>query len=169
RGRHAASGTMAAVTLKARDTQDLKIAFQMPIYPMIDDSQSNPSAQNVGTPLWDAKTNAMGWGAYLKGLHEQGIEIPAYAAPIRNTDYRNFPPTLTFVGSMDPFRDETLAYVDALKKAQIPLAFELFEGGYHGFEVVKAKSSIGQAAWKFFLDNYARFYDAYCVGKVQPA
>ena len=35
-GHSAGGGLTAAVTLKVFDTQDVKIAFQMPIYPMID-------------------------------------------------------------------------------------------------------------------------------------
>jgi len=158
-GHSAGGGLTAAVTLKARDTQEVKIAFQMPIYPMIDDQQDSESAQYTDAPLWDAKTNEKGWRLYLKDLHTSNAEIPAYAAPARNTDYTNFPPTITFVGTLEPFRDETISYVESLKQQGIPVAFELFEGCYHGFDIAASKSEAGKAAWKFVLDAYAKYYD----------
>jgi acetyl esterase/lipase len=43
-GHSAGGGLAAAVSLKATDTGDAKIAFQMPLYPMIDDRQNSASA-----------------------------------------------------------------------------------------------------------------------------
>jgi acetyl esterase/lipase len=77
-GHSAGGGLAAAVTLKARDTQDVGIAFQMPIYPMIEDRHSNKSSK-FQSPIWGVKSNTLGWNLYLNGLSE----IPAYAAPIQ--------------------------------------------------------------------------------------
>ena len=41
-GHSAGGGLAAAVSLKATDTGEVKIAFQMPLYPMIDDRQTAP-------------------------------------------------------------------------------------------------------------------------------
>jgi len=160
-GHSAGGGLTAAVTLKARDTQDVKIAFQMPIYPMIDDHQSNESSKLL-TPVWDARANALGWDFYLKNLKAQNAEIPAYAAPSRNEDYNNFPPTITFVGDLEPFRDETIQYVEALKKFNIPVKFKLYERCFHGFDTL-VKSGISNDALNFTFDSYAQYYDKYIV------
>ena len=162
-GHSAGGGLTAAVTLKARDTGDVKIAFQMPIYPMIDDRQMTESSQYTGIPIWDAKTNKLGWRWYHKNLKSQRAEIPAYAAPARNENYSDFPPTITFVGSVEPFRDETLQYVDALKKANIPVEFRLFDGCFHAFDFVAANTEIGKDALSFTFEAYAKFYDKYCI------
>ena len=50
-GHSAGGGLTASVTLKARDTGDVKIAFQMPIYPMIDDRQPADSSQHYRQEL----------------------------------------------------------------------------------------------------------------------
>jgi len=160
-GHSAGGGLTAAVTLKARDTQDVNIAFQMPIYPMIDDRQSNESSKFI-SPVWDAKTNALGWDFYLKNLKAQNAEIPAYAAPSRNEDYSNFPPTITLVGDAEPFRDETIQYVEALKKFNIPVEFKLYERCFHGFDVL-VKSEISKDALNFTFDSYAQYYDKYII------
>jgi len=158
-GHSAGGGLTAAVTLKARDTKDVDIAFQMPIYPMLDDRQNTESAKDMSTPVWNSKTNAKGWELYLKDLKDKNVEIPAYAAAVRNSDYTGFPPTITFVADLEPFRDETIAYVETLKKAGIPVAFELFEGCYHGFEALASKTAISKQATRFLMQSYEKFYD----------
>jgi acetyl esterase/lipase len=160
-GHSAGGGLTAAVTLKATDTQDVDIAFQMPIYPMIDDRQITQSASNSNAPVWDSKTNNMGWRLYLKGLKDKNAEIPAYAAPARATDYSKLPPTITFVGDLEPFRDETIEYVENLKKAGIPVEFELYKGCFHGFDTLASEAEISKVAWRFLLNAYGDFVDKY--------
>jgi len=162
-GHSAGGGLAAAVTLKARDTGDVNIAFQMPIYPMIDDQQPNDPARNIDTLLWNTDTNRIGWNAYLADLKRQGAEIPAYAAPARNSDYRGFPPTITFVGTLEPFYWETAVYAETLKEAGVDVAFEAYEGCFHGFELIMPKADISKQAWKFFFGSYERFNDKYVV------
>ena len=59
---------------------------------------------------------------------------------------------------LDAGVDDTL---EALKAADIDVAFEEFRGCYHGFELVFPKAEISQAATAFFFENYATFYDKY--------
>ncbi len=160
-GHSAGGGLTAAVTLKARDTQDVNIAFQMPIYPMIDDSQTTESAKNMEVNGWNTKTNAFAWDLYLKDIKKDNMEIPTYAAPARNTDYTNFPPTITFVGEFEPFRDETIAYVEALKKEKNPVRFKFYKGCFHAFDGLVAKSNIAKDALNFTYESYAKYYDTY--------
>lgn len=159
-GGHSAGGGMtAAVTLKARDTKDVDIAFQMPIYPMIDHRQENESSRKFQqVPVWNGASNRLAWSYYLQNV---GDNVPPYAAPILNKDYSDFPPTITFVGDMEPFRDETIAYVEALKQQGIPVKFELFKGAYHGFEIFGAKTDIGKRANDFMYNAFAEYYDKY--------
>ncbi|WP_310993970.1 alpha/beta hydrolase [Aequorivita marina] len=160
-GHSAGGGLTAAVTLKARDTKDVNIAFQMPIYPMIDDTQPTDKSREIYNLTWDNTTNTFGWKQYLRGIKAQGKEVPAYAAPARNKDYLNFPPTISFVGTLEPFYKETEQYINALKNADIDVKFKIFEDCFHGFEAVASKTSIGQEGQKFTYDSYAEFYDKY--------
>ena len=162
-GHSAGGGLTAAITLKARDTKDVKIAFQMPLYPMIDDRQPTDPERYIDTPGWDTRANAFGWGSYLKDLHRRNAEIPAYAAPARNTDYSDFPPTITFVGEYEPFYWETVEYVDRLKAAGIDVAFKVYERCTHGHEQIVPDSPIGRDGIAFTYDNYADFYDKYVL------
>ncbi|WP_216849015.1 alpha/beta hydrolase [Pedobacter sp. L105] len=160
-GESAGGGMTSAVALKARDTKDVKIAFQMPIYPMIDDRQITESSKIMTLGPWDREANNNGWELYLRDLKKNKQEIPSYAAPARNEDYTGFPPTITYVGTLEPFRDETIAYVDSLKKAGIPVEFQLFEGCFHGFDVIVPGADVSKKATEFKLNTYRRYYDTY--------
>lgn len=160
-GHSAGGGLTAAVTLKARDTGDVDLAFQMPIYPMIDDQQPSDPERDMKSPVWDTELNRIGWGAYLAGLQQRGEDIPAYAAPARNKDYSDFPPTISFVGTMEPFYPENVAYVNALKEAGVEVAFKTYEGCFHGFDLL-GNTGVSADALAFTFDRYAEFYDRYC-------
>lgn len=157
-GHSAGGGMAAAVTLKARDTQDVKAAFQMSIYPMLDHRMITSSSKMQGSTMWDANINAIAWGRYLRNIKG---EVPAYASPSLNEDYSGFPPTISFVGDLEPFFDENVAYIESLKNASVPVKFKIFKGGYHGFEVGSPETKIGKEANKFQLDAFEEFYDKY--------
>ena len=135
-GESAGGGLTAALTLYARDKGEVNIAFQMPLFPMIDDRNSSDSARDNDAPGWDAVTNEVGWKLYLGDLWGTD-EVPAYAAPARATDYTSLPPTYTYVGSIDPFRSETETYIARLRAAGVPAELHVHDGAYHGFDGVR--------------------------------
>ena len=160
-GHSAGGGLAAAVTLKARDTKEVKIAFQMPIYPMLDDRQNTESAIDNDSAGWNARSSKMGWTAFLGKLLKSGAEIPAYAAAARAQNYAQLPPTITFVGDLEPFRDETIQYIENLKIEGIPVTFKLYEGCYHAFEIMAPDLEISKDAWAFLLNAYSNYVDKY--------
>ncbi len=111
-----------------------------------------------GSTMWDADINARAWKLYLRNI--EGA-VPPYASPAQNEDYRDFPPTISFVGDLEPFFDESNAYIEALKRANVDLRFKVFKGGYNGFEVGSPKAGISKAANAFQLDAFEEFYDRY--------
>lgn len=157
-GHSAGGGMAAAITLKARDTKDVKPVFQMPIYPMLDHRMVTESSKMTGSTMWDANINARAWRLYHREIKDN---VPVYASPGLNEDYSGFPPTISFVGDLEPFYDESVAYIEALKKEDVPVKFEIYKGGYHGFEVGSPKAEISKKANKFQLDAFAEFYDKY--------
>ncbi len=168
-GHSAGGGLAAAVTLKARDTGDIDIAFQMPIYPMIDDTQPDDPSRDMESPVWDTRMNRIGWGAYLAELQAANAEVPAYAAPARNKDYRGMPPTVTFVGTLEPFYQETMDYVQALRDAAVEVAYREFEGCYHAFDFMGGKAEVSTQAKEFTYQQFAEFYDRHVAGDVRPS
>ena len=159
-GHSAGGGLTAAVALRARDQQDVALSFQMPIYPMIDDRMTSASATDNNDPIWGSRANTLGWRLYL-GDQFGADTVPYTAAPARATDLSGLPPTATYVGDLEPFRDETVAYVDALKAAGVPVDFELFMGCYHGFDLFAPSAGVSQRATAFILDAFARAVDTH--------
>lgn len=157
-GASAGGGLAAALALYARDSRSVQIAFQLPIYPMINDRMDTPSMAGNREMLWDEGRNRAAWQLYLGSLY--GTEdVPVYAAPARESDYSGLPPAYTFVGTLDPFYDETLQYMQALQKNGIPAEYDIWEGAFHGFDVIPSKIS-GEArkklltAYKYAVTHY---------------
>ncbi len=159
---HSAGGGLAmSVSLKARDTKDVNIAFQMSIYPILDDRMLTKSSQNNHAPVWNSWANRHAWDRYLRGLKAQKLEIPAYAAPARATDLSGMPPTITLVGGVEVFKDEVVDFVERLRQDGVTVEFRLFEGCFHAFEVLVPKAKISQEAWAFVFEAFGRYMQRY--------
>lgn len=144
-GESAGGGLTAALTLLARDRGEVNIAFQMPIYPMIDDRVCTASSCDNDAPMLDTVTLVTAWKLYLRDLY--GTQrVPIYAAPARAIDLRGLPPTFTYVGELEPFLDETVAYVDRLRTCGVPVDFEVYPGCWHGFDRLVPRAEVSRRA-----------------------
>src|SRR5690625_1756777 len=95
-GQSAGGGLTASISLMARDRKGPKLLFQMPLYPMIDDTNTTPSSYEITDKrVWNREANIKSWNMYL-APNQNGI-LPKYAAPTRENDLSNLPPTYTFV------------------------------------------------------------------------
>ncbi len=150
-GESAGGGLSAALCIYARDKGEVNIAFQVPLYPMIDDSMITESSRENDAPYWNSNLNRCAWQLYLGELFER--DVPKYAAAARETDYRNLPPAITFVGDIEPFRDETIEYVDNLRKAGVKVAFRVVKGCYHGFDIICPKAKVSQDSFSFLKES----------------
>lgn len=158
-GESAGGGLTVALALYARDKGEVNLAFQMPLYPMMDDRMETESARDNNAPVWNSATNRWGWKLYLGELY--GQDVPAYAAAARAEDYGNLPPAVTFVGDIEPFRDETIQYVENLRSAGVPVDFEIYKGAYHGFDIIHSKAQVSQTARNFLMDAFQYAADHY--------
>jgi acetyl esterase/lipase len=146
-GNSAGGGLTAAVCLLARDRRGPSIKFQMPLYPMIDNCNLTPSSYEITDKrVWNRESNVLAWEKYLGPSHKDGTAAPAYAAPARATDLSGLPPTYTCIGTLDPFRDETIDFVSRLSQAGVPVEFYLYPGCFHAFEVAVPEAEISQRA-----------------------
>lgn len=161
-GDSAGGGLTAALTLYARDKGEISIAFQMPLYPMLDDRMISESAKDNNAPVWNSKSNFNGWKLYLAELFGTP-NVPYYAAPARAEDYRNLPPTATFVGELEPFRDETIQYVEKLRKDGVLVEFEIYKGCYHAFEQMCPNADVSKKAIAFIINSFKYAVEHYFV------
>lgn len=148
-GESAGGGLTAALCMCARDKGEVKIAYQMPLYPMLDDRDTESSKDNHA-PVWNTKRNHAAWKLYLKDLDE----IPPYAAPARQTDYAGLPPCYTFVGDIEPFYCETLTYIENLNKEGIPAKADVYPKWYHAYDMFFPRREISKKAIAEFERQY---------------
>jgi acetyl esterase/lipase len=48
-----------------------------------------------------------------------------------------------------------------LKEADVPVDFELFEGCYHGFDIINTKAAVSKKAIAFFINSFKYAVDHY--------
>jgi acetyl esterase/lipase len=152
-GLSAGGGLTAALSLMARDRGEVRIAHQLPLYPMLDHRMVTASSRDNDAPLWGSRHNRIAWDLYLGGL--RGDDVPRYASPALETDFSDLPPTATFVGELDPFLDETSQYVENLRAAGIPVEFRRFPRCYHGFDQIRPGAKVSREANDFLCDQFA--------------
>ena len=149
-GESAGGGLTAALCMLARERGEVSIAFQMPLYPMLDHRDTDSSRDNHGLS-WNTKRNHAAWKLYLRDV--QG-DIPPCASPARQTDYACLPPAYTFVGDQEPFYCETLAYIDNLQKAGVPARVDVYPTGFHAFDMLLPFRKISKQAAAAFEEQY---------------
>jgi len=143
-GQSAGGGLAAGLALRARDAGEVPVAFQLLIYPMLDDRQITESS-TWPDPIWPPSANTYGWTAYL-GDRKGGPDVEAYAAPARAEDLAGLPPTLISVGAIDGFSDEDIDYAVRLRHAGVPVDLHVYAGAPHGFEGLAVGSGVAQRA-----------------------
>ena len=139
-GASAGGGLAAALALLARDRGDIAPAFQLLVYPMLDDRSSETfgAPANPNYRLWGPRSNKFGWTAYLANAD------PHVAVPARHDDLSGLAPAWIGVGTNDLFYAEALAYADRLKNAGVPCEIEVVPGAFHGFDMVVTKAEVSQ-------------------------
>lgn len=143
-GESAGGGLAAALSFYARDQHEIPIAFQTPLYPMLDDRPTASSRDN-DAPIWDTVNNQAAWQKYLGDLYGTA-DISPYAAPARATSFAGLPPTYSYVGSIEPFYAETLTYIKNLRDAGGIARADVYPGAFHGFDLVAPNSQIAKLA-----------------------
>ena len=156
-GESAGGGLCAAVCMKARD-EIIHVAFQMPLYPMLSNMDTESSKDNHGK-VWNTRRNHLGWKMYLRDNAKN--HVPPYASPAYQTDFSSLPPCYTFVGDGEPFYAETLQFVDDLKKAGIEAEADVYHTDFHAFDMLRPEDEISRQAiaafegkFEYALQNY---------------
>lgn len=147
-GASAGGGLAAGVTLLAHDREQIRPAFQLLVYPMIDDRTVTRTDHDVdGVRMWTKKSNRYGWTSYLGHEPGQG-DVSDYAAPARRADLSGLPPTWIGVGTFDLFHDEDVLYAHRLRGAGVACDLEIIQGAFHGFDAIFPKKPVSEEFWR---------------------
>lgn len=133
-GESAGGGLCAALCMLAHDLGEVNIAYQMPLYPMLDCYDTASSAHNHLDPTWGTWRNHAAWMLYL-GKYYGSERIPCYASPSRRRNYQGLPPCYSFVCRHEPFHDETVTFIENLRRAGVEAELDVYGGNYHAFDM----------------------------------
>ncbi len=152
-GESAGGGMAAALCMLAKDRGEVNIAYQMPLYPMLDDRDTESSRDNH-QPNWNTKRNHKAWKRYLRDAWGTDLVSP-YAAPARREDYSGLPPCYTYVGSEEPFYRETADYVEHLKQAGVEAEMDVYPDWFHAYDVLFPMKKVSREAIGKFEEHFA--------------
>ncbi len=141
-GESAGGGLAAALCQMARD-RGIPVAFQMPLYPMLSNLDTESSRDNHGR-IWNTRRNHIAWKLYLR--KEAKEHVSPYAAPALQTDFRGLPPCYTFVGEGEPFYAETLSYVEHLRAAGVDAVCDVYPTNVHAFDMLYPDHPVSREA-----------------------
>ncbi|MEU5149064.1 alpha/beta hydrolase fold domain-containing protein [Streptomyces yangpuensis] len=145
-GKSAGGGLAAALALLTRDRGGPTPLGQLLLCPMLDDRDATVSSrQMAGVDVWDRISNATAWRALLGDLYGTA-DVPPYAAPARATDLSGLPPAYIDVGSAETFRDEDVAYADAIWQAGGRAELHVWPGAFHGFDTFAPDAALSRDA-----------------------
>lgn len=155
-GSSAGGGLVLGTALKMRDQGRIVFKYMLPIYPMIDSSNtSNSSLEITNIGVWDRSTNIDAWNWYLNGN-----QADEYAAPAQAKNLAGLPQCYSDVGSFDLFLDENSSFFERLSGAGVSTEFQVFQGAFHGSENLAPESELSRKIWERRLRAIKRFIDS---------
>ncbi|MCV7099129.1 alpha/beta hydrolase [Mycobacterium palustre] len=140
----------AAVAQRAHDRKEIDLAFQMLVYPMLDD-RTGANGDGRKRIMWTDSDNQLAWRWYLNGAD------PREAAPARREDLTGLAPAWIGVGTLDLFHRECLEYARRLREAGVAVHEEIVPGAFHAFDQIAEKAPVSV---KFFASQCAHLREA---------
>lgn len=141
-GGSAGGGLAAALAQKVKDQGEIKLAFQLLVYPMLDDrTVVRFEQQKEKFLVWTQESNRFGWESYLGRTCGQEDTL-SYSVPARREDLSGLPPAWIGVGSEDMFHDEDVSYAQRLIECGVECQLVVIPGAFHGFDAINSRISI---------------------------
>lgn len=158
-GSSAGAGLAASLAVLARDRGEVQLAFQVLLYPMLDDRTASTAAAHpyAGEFVWTAADNVYGWSALL-GREPGGPGVRPYEAAARVADSAGLPAAFIAVGALDLFAVEDIEYATRLLSAGVPTELHVYPGAFHGFTAVP-DAWLTRAWAQAFFAAITRFVD----------
>ncbi len=133
-GGSAGGNLAAAVALMAHDRGSPDVAFQMLIYPAVDDRCETLSMKDgAGLYIWDSQNTLDMWDQYIG---RDRSNVSSYAALARADDLSGLPPAYVMTCEHDPLRDEGIIYAMRLMAAGVQVELHNYPGTVHGFDLL---------------------------------
>lgn len=131
-GGDSAGGNLAtAVALKVRESETLKLFYQLLVYPVTNYYFDTESYQKYATNYFlTRRAMEWFWDQYLPD-ESAGREI--YASPLRCKNLTGLPTALVITAGYDPLYSEVIQYIEQMENSGIDVEHINFEDMIHGF------------------------------------
>ncbi len=128
-----AGGTIAAaLSLYTRDHGGPALCLQLPLYAELDWRMESPSCREITShKVWCFENNETSWDLYLG----EDRAVSYYDSPALCEDLSGLPPLFSYVGMLDPVRDENITYWQRLMQQGVSVECHVLPGVYHCFEL----------------------------------
>lgn len=127
-----AGGNLAAVVVMlARDHGTPAVAFQLLIYPVVDQRRKSSAASEYSQSGSALSGDHMRWFTQ-QYLGSDGDRDDVLASPLLG-EFAGLPPTHIVTGEKDPLRAEEEQYADLLRAAGVPVTITKYDNMFHGF------------------------------------
>lgn len=143
-GDSAGGNLAAAIALAMRDAGGATFDVQALLYPAVDlrKGATYPSRSRNADPT----LNADQLGTYIDDYAGGSDLSDPRISPLAADSVANVPPALIVVQSVDPLRDEAVAYADRLREAGVRVELMEFDNMTHGFVHLSALVPAAAAA-----------------------
>jgi acetyl esterase/lipase len=149
-----AGGALAAgLSQLALDRGGPRLAMQMLLFAVLDASVDNETMQGLDAEL-RSDVEWM-WELYLGG--DKRSTAPSYASPACRGNLVGLPPTYVAAAEFDIFRDEAIAYTQALWNAGVRAELHVWPRVPHAFDQFVPEATISQQALKEQANAILRF------------
>ncbi|WP_030211584.1 alpha/beta hydrolase [Streptomyces bikiniensis] len=132
-GVSAGANLAAALTLVAKEREDLDLVHQVLVCPVTDASGQTPSYRSFARGYFLSSAAMLGyWRSYVS---DPTLRTEITASPLRATvdDLRGLPPALVITAEADIVRDEGEAYAAKLRAAGVSVVSARYHGTIHAF------------------------------------
>lgn len=158
-----AGGNLAAVAaLRAREREDLPLAGQVLLYPVIEPDFESESYQRYGTGHFNTRA-AMEWywRQYLGGDPATTAlpEPPEHVVPTRAESLHGLAPAVVVTAGRDPLSSEGRRYAHLLREAGVDVRLRHFPDLFHGFATI-GPFGAAAAARELLWSDLRRLLDA---------
>lgn len=129
-GDSAGANLAAAATLLSRDRDGPKIAAQWLMYATLSNTMDTDSWKQLGDARFPTRPIML---RFIESYLPAGTDRNAPLTAPLSADHRDLPPALLQVGELDPLRDESIDYAQALQKSGAEARAVVYKGVGHGF------------------------------------
>lgn len=130
-GDSAGGNLAAAVALKARESKNLNLVFQMLVYPVTNYRFDTDSYQKYGINYFLTK-RAMEW-FWEQYLPDESAAREGYASPLRCKNLDGLPDAMVITAGYDPLYTEAIQYIEKMRQAGNNVEHINYEDMIHGF------------------------------------